>query len=67
MNFQEPFLGKTCDHCGYGIYIEPPDGKESYVECNECGAVLLTYEPQPYQEAFHKDPAKYKGFFGGYG
>jgi phage terminase large subunit len=35
--------------------------------CNECGAIRFLYTPQPYQAAFHADPAKYRAFFGGYG
>lgn len=35
--------------------------------CPDCGAIYLWYEPQDYQEEFHRDPHMIKGLFGGYG
>lgn len=56
---------KSCPHCKIGAFF--PTDQESYLLCNECGAILFTYKPQPYQAAYHRDPSKFKGFFGGYG
>lgn len=60
-------LNKLCPNCSEGFMREPDTGQESYVECSECGAFEMTYIPMPHQEAFHRDPSKFKGFFGGYG
>ena len=49
-------LGEHCSHCQVGILTEPPDNHVSYVVCNKCGAMQLTYKPSDYQEAFHSVP-----------
>lgn len=61
------YLGQTCHSCGFGKYIEYPDGNEWNVLCNECRANLFCYDPLPHQQDFHSDPAKYRMFAGGYG
>lgn len=55
----------SCRYCKIGIMLETD--QESYLQCSECGAILFTYKPQPYQATYHRDPSKFKGFFGGYG
>jgi hypothetical protein len=63
--------GDKCPVCHFGNMIESDqkddDGCSIYLTCSECDAVQLTYLPMPHQDVFHSDPAKYKGFFGGYG
>lgn len=61
------FVGKICDHCKIGNYIEFPDGNEWNLQCNECRAILFCYDPLPHQQAFHADKSKYRMFAGGYG
>lgn len=56
-----------CSVCKVGHFQPPPDEQESYLRCGECGTIQLTYKPLPHQEAFHRDPHKFKGFFGGFG
>jgi PBSX family phage terminase large subunit len=56
---------EKCYSCHIGIFQETD--QESYVQCSECGAIKLTYQPQAYQSAYHADPHKFKAFFGGYG
>lgn len=60
-------MATKCHVCGQGIFVEPPSGKESYMLCNECGAIWLLYKPLPHQDDFHKDTHKIKAYFGGYG
>lgn len=38
-----------------------------WTKCDECGSFHFCYDPMPHQERFHKDPAKYKMWGGGYG
>jgi hypothetical protein len=64
---QLPYLKKTCSHCGFGHYIEFPDGNEWNLVCNECQAIMFCYTPLPHQIEFHADPSKYRMFAGGYG
>lgn len=64
---QQPYLDNSCEHCGYGRMVEPSNGQEWHLECSECGAILFCYIPLPHQEEFHKDPAKYRMYAGGYG
>lgn len=57
--------------------VDPPDDHPSYVICNSCGAIELTYSPMSYQEEFHETPYQLAddgslrpqliGVFGGYG
>jgi hypothetical protein len=61
------FIGKTCERCGIGNYIEFPDENEWNLECNECRAIKFCYLPLPHQAAFHADRSKYRMFAGGYG
>jgi PBSX family phage terminase large subunit len=56
---------------------EPEDKHPSYLICPSCGAIELTYVPQPHQEEFHATPytvaedgsikPQLIGIFGGYG
>lgn len=63
--------GDKCPQCGFGSMMESnqrdDDGNPIYLTCSECEMVQLTYLPMPHQNEFHADPAKIKGFFGGYG
>lgn len=55
----------------------PPDQHPSYLICENCGTIELTYKPQDYQEGIHKVPYKLTergtirtqiiGVFGGFG
>lgn len=58
-------MTEQCPNCRIG-YMSETD-QESYRQCTECNAILFNYKPQPYQQAFHRDPHKFKAFFGGYG
>ena len=62
---------ERCPQCHYGHMQESTqaddDGQPIYYECSDCGTVQLTYVPMEHQDEFHADPAKFKGFFGGYG
>lgn len=60
-------MSSICHACNSAELEKPKDGHSSYLVCPNCAAIQLTYRPQPHQEAFHADPAKYKAFFGGYG
>lgn len=64
---EEKKQNPPCSICKFGYMMEPADEQESYLECSECGTILLTYEPMPHQIAFHQDTNKYKAFFGGFG
>lgn len=44
----------TCNNCKVGTMMEPPDHHPSYLRCNSCMAIELTYKPLPYQEAMHQ-------------
>ena len=35
---------------------KPSNDHVSYIECPNCGAIELLYEPQEYQEAIHNVP-----------
>lgn len=63
--------GSLCPSCHYGSMMESEqrddDGRAIYLSCSECDTVQMTYLPLPHQNEFHADPAKFKGFFGGYG
>lgn len=73
----DPFLDETCAKCESGKYKIPSNGHVSYVECDNCGAIHLTYIPQDYQMDFHETPytrnefgglnAQILSTFGGYG
>ena len=47
-------LGESCGHCHYGNYVKSIDDHVSYVVCDTCGAMQLSYIPQDYQEALHR-------------
>lgn len=64
---QKPFVGTVCSNCEIGYFLVPDNGQEWHLECSHCEAVLLCYVPMPHQEEFHKDPAKFKMYAGGYG
>lgn len=61
---------KTCPRCGARLIATPsfagPDCK-FWRECEQCNTFVNLYTPQPHQVAFHLDPHKLKGNFGGYG
>lgn len=73
----EAFLkhAKTCTNCKVGKFQVPDDMHPSYVLCDTCGAMHLTYSPQDYQEEAHRnqyllnDDGSFKvqtiGLFGG--
>lgn len=63
---QQPYLDTKCHRC-HGSYKLPDNGQQWHLVCNECGAILLVYQPLPHQKRFHQDPARIRGFFGGYG
>lgn len=65
-----------CLHCYTGNMVKPEDQHPSYLICDNCGAIELTYKPQDYQKDLHRVPYKVKngriqvqiiGVFGGYG
>ena len=56
-----------CKVCKQGYMVPPKDEQESYLICTECESIQLTYKPLPHQAAFHRDPHKFKAFFGGFG
>jgi phage terminase large subunit len=64
-------MQSICPQCNFGHMIPSDqvddDGQHIYETCSECDTVQLTYEPMRHQDAFHSDPAKFKGYFGGYG
>jgi len=60
----EPFLDETCSHCYSGKYRIPDSEHVSYVECDRCGAIHLTYLAQDYQEEFHSTPYELDEFGG---
>lgn len=43
------------------------DDSTFWLTCTRCNTYIDTYIPQPHQYAFHSDPHKIKGNFGGYG
>lgn len=45
------------------------NGNESefWMKCTKCSTYINTYIPQEHQRAFHEDPHRFKGNFGGYG
>jgi PBSX family phage terminase large subunit len=47
--------------------MEESPNSRRYNICTECKTIELGYKPQLYQQAFHRDSAKFKGFFGGFG
>lgn len=67
----------NCQHCKIGTMQKPEDNHPSYIVCDNCGAIELTYKPQEYQRDLHKVPyavlsdGRYAiqivGAFGGYG
>ena len=61
----------TCDYCKVGMMVEPVDKHPSYLVCNSCMAMELTYEPQEYQEEMHTVSTgggiDIVAVFGGYG
>ena len=60
----------SCPRCGAkmnrAISLE---GTEStfWLKCPRCNTYVDTYIPSPAQYVFHQDPAKYVGYFGGFG
>ena len=65
--------GHQCYNCKIGTMRTPPDGHPSYLQCDSCLAIELTYEPMDYQEAMHQvrngsgDDTDIIAVFGGYG
>lgn len=64
-------MTSTCQNCGIGQLHPPPDQHPSYLICESCMAIELTYDPQPYQEDMHKVDTESDtdiiAVFGGYG
>lgn len=65
-----------CLNCHVGQMRVPKDEHPSYLECDACGAIELTYTPANYQEKLHTVPyiptktgirPQIIGVFGGYG
>lgn len=71
-----------CVNCYTGAMLPPPNLHPGYVQCPNCSAIELTYEPQDYQMQFHEAPyteifnertgewetqVQLLGLFGGYG
>lgn len=61
----------TCYNCKVGSMMPPPDDHPSYLQCNSCMAIELTYVPQDYQEELHQTTTgggiDILAVFGGYG
>lgn len=60
----------TCPRCSAPLRVCTSingTASEFWKECTECNTYVNTYIPQAHQEAFHRDPHKFKGNFGGYG
>lgn len=67
----------TCAYCRAGRLQVPDDEHESYLICDSCGAIQLTYMPMGYQEKFHRTSytlneegelsTQIIGIFGGFG
>lgn len=61
----------TCHNCHIGHMREPKDQHPSYVQCDSCMAIELTYRPQEYQENMHTvttgGDIDIIAVFGGYG
>jgi PBSX family phage terminase large subunit len=47
-----------CLNCYTAEMMIPANSHPAYVECPNCGAIELTYEPMDYQEAIHEVPYK---------
>ena len=63
---------ERCPRCGSGWQeTKAMNGgpSEFWLECTNpsCNTYLNTYTPQAHQAAFHKDPHRFTGNFGGYG
>jgi phage terminase large subunit len=56
-----------CPVCNFGKLMETGLTGDWNLECNECNAIILCYEPLPHQIAFHQDSHKYRLYAGGYG
>lgn len=66
-----------CLQCRNGNMLIPANNHPSYIHCEACGAIELTYEPQDYQQEMHGTPyilnedgsqkIQIVGIFGGYG
>lgn len=60
----------NCPRCGKilqpAISIEGVESP-SWLECPECGTLINTYKPLPYQAEFLSNPARYKMTAGGFG
>jgi PBSX family phage terminase large subunit len=60
-----------CENCKTTTIQKPSDQHPSYLQCPNCQAIELVYEPQYYQLLAHQLPNENKlqivGFFGGYG
>lgn len=55
-----------CTQCNtYLSECEPVN--EWWKKCEECGQFYFLYEPMPHQAKFHRDPARFKFFAGGFG
>lgn len=63
----------TCHNCKVGIMRVPADQHPSYIQCDSCNAIELTYVPMEFQEEMHTvktggdDDTDIIAVFGGYG
>jgi PBSX family phage terminase large subunit len=62
----------TCENCKVGTMREPLEKHPSYLQCDSCMAIQLTYQPQDYQEVMHmysngENKLDILAIFGGYG
>lgn len=68
MNPTSKWLNKPCnDPKCTGHYTNTRSHNEWWVVCTECVQFFFCYEPMPHQAKFHKDPAKFKQYGGGFG
>lgn len=68
MNLTEKWLNKPCNdtECR-GHYKNTKDYSEWWLVCTECNTFLFLYVPMDHQLRFHRDPAKFKMYGGGFG
>lgn len=64
----EKWLGKPCnDPSCSGRHTHTKKHNTWWTVCTECNVFFFAYEPMPHQLRFHRDPAKFKLFGGGFG
>lgn len=63
----------TCYNCKVGSMLPPADSHPSYLQCDSCSAIELTYMPMEFQEEMHQvktgvySDTDIIAVFGGYG